>query len=121
MAITPVLFEAGTPQLASGMDAHLQKIAGFLRDTPAVTLAVSPIFTQADADALKTSADPNEAMRALGEQRLGAVREVLARGGIDAARLPGRVARRPLVEGAGAPRVELNPRAQAIDASPRGG
>jgi hypothetical protein len=122
VAITPVMFEPGTPQLTAGMDVHLQKIAGFLRDTPAVTLTVRPIFTQADADALKVAADQADALRALGEERLGAVRAALGQAGIDAARLPGRVSRRPLVEAAGAPRVELNPRGDpAAEEAARGG
>jgi hypothetical protein len=110
VAIRPVAFEPGTSNLVGGMDAHLQKIAGFLRDAPAVTLALEPIFTQADADALKAEGDPSDAMRALGEHRLGIVRDVLLRAGIDTARLQGRVPRRPLIEAAGASRVELNPR-----------
>ena len=121
VAITPVMFDPGTAQLATGMDAHLQKIGGFMRDTPAVKLAIKPIFTQADADALKDGADPADAMHALGEKRLAAVRETLGRAGIDAERLPGRVPRRPLVEGAGTPRVELNPRGQVVEDTPRGG
>jgi hypothetical protein len=121
VAITPVMFDPGTAQLAAGMDAHLQKIGGFMRDTPAVKLAIKPIFTQADADALKAGTDPADAMHALGEQRLAAVRETLGRAGVDAARLPGRVPRRPLVEGAGTPRVELNPRGQVVEDTPRGG
>ena len=110
VAITPVTFEPGTDRLADGMEAHLQKIAGFLRDTPAVNLALAPVFTQADADALKAQPDPSEALRALGEHRLTAVRAAFARAGISASRLPGRVPRRPLIEAAGASRVELNPR-----------
>jgi hypothetical protein len=110
VAITPVTFEPGTDRLTDGMEAHLQKIAGFLRDTPAVNLALQAVFTQADADALKAQADPTEAMRVLGEQRLTAVREAFARAGIKASRLQGRVPRRPLIEAAGASRVELNPR-----------
>lgn len=115
VAITPVTFDPGTGRLAAGMEAHLQKVAGFLRDAPAVTLALQAVFTQADADALKAAADPTDALRALGEARLGAVREALQRAGVDAARLQGRVPRRPLVEGAGASRVELNPRPPAVD------
>ncbi len=110
VAIRPVAFEPGTSHLVAGMDAHLQKIAGFLRDAPAVTLALTAIFTQADADALKAGGDPTDAMRALGEHRLGLVRDVLLRAGIDTARLQGRVPRRPLIEAAGASRVELTPR-----------
>jgi hypothetical protein len=111
IAISPVLFEPGTSRLAAGMDAHLGKVAGFLRDAPAVKLRLAPIFTQADADALGAQGDANGALRTLGEQRLEAVRALLARAGIAADRLPGRVARRPLVEAQGAARVELNPRA----------
>jgi hypothetical protein len=121
VAITPVLFDPGTSRLASGMDAHLQKVAGFLRDAPAVTLELAPVFTQADADALKAD-EASESLRTLGEQRLATVRESLGRAGIAAGRLPGRVSRRPLIEAAGSSRVELNPRAtEAPDRTPRGG
>src|SRR5205085_5369061 len=101
----------GTDRLTAGMDTHLQKIAGFLRDTPAVNLALQAIFTQADADALKAPGDPSEALHALGESRLTAVREAFQRAGVNAARLQGRVSRRPLIEAVGASRVEMNPRA----------
>jgi hypothetical protein len=121
VAIAPVLFDPGTSRLASGMDAHLQKVAGFLRDAPAVILELAAIFTQADADALEAG-DVPDALRKLGEQRLVAVRDSLARAGIAATRLPGRVARRPLIEATGASRVELNPRApEALDGVSRGG
>jgi len=49
-------------------------------------------------------------MRALGEGRLARVREAFKRAGVDAARLQGRVPRRPLIEAVGAARVEMNPR-----------
>jgi hypothetical protein len=121
VAITPVLFDPGTSTLASGMEAHIQKVAGFMRDSPAVTLELRPIFTQADADAIKAE-DANEALRTLGEQRLTTVRDALAKAGIAATRLPGRVSRRPLVEASGAARVELNPRAkETVESTSRGG
>jgi hypothetical protein len=50
-----------------------------------------------------------EALRALGTQRLEAVRQGLTRGGVvDASRLTGTVPRSPLIEAGGVPRVELD-------------
>jgi hypothetical protein len=116
VAIAPVTFEPGSDRMAAGMDAHLQKIAGFLRATPAVGLALQAIFTQADVDAVTGQGDQQEALHALGERRFAAVRAAFTGAGIDAARLAGRVSRRPLVEASGTARVELNPR--AVDALP---
>ena len=52
---------------------------------------------------------PAETLRALGTQRLEAVRQGLTRGGgVDASRLTGTVPRSPLIEAGGVPRVELD-------------
>ena len=121
VTIAPVTFEPGTDRLTAETETHLQKIAGFLKDTPAVGLELQAIFTRADVDALKAPGDPSEPLRALGEQRFAAVRTVLERAGIDGGRVRGRVPRRPLIEGAGAARVELNPRPVGELSSPPSG
>jgi outer membrane protein OmpA-like peptidoglycan-associated protein len=75
-----------------------------------MTLALEPIITQADVDALTGPTEAPDAMHTLGERRLEVVRNAFARAGIDAKRLQGRASRRPLVEAAGASRVEMTPR-----------
>jgi hypothetical protein len=110
VAITPVTFEPGTATMGAGMDAHLGQVADFLRGAPAMTLALEPIITQADVDARKGPTAAPDAMQTLGERRLEVVRGAFARAGIDAGRLQGRASRRPLVEAAGASRVEMTPR-----------
>jgi hypothetical protein len=112
VAITPVVFEAGTTELAPPMEAHLVEVAKFLRGSPELKLALEPILTQADVDALKKDRAQTplpDAMRQLAAERLDVVRQALAAaGGVDAARLSGVAPRTPLVEAAGAARVELN-------------
>ncbi len=117
VALTPILFEAGTAMLTPPMREHLDRIAEFMKDAPAVGVRLVPIFVQGDLDALRrarTAAGqgeelPPEALRELGTQRLDVVREGLARrGGVDASRLTGQTPRRPLVEGGAAARVELD-------------
>jgi len=51
---------------------------------------------------------PPDALRDLGTRRLEVVRQSLTQAGIDAARLGGTARRAPLVEAAGAPRVEFD-------------
>jgi hypothetical protein len=53
VALAPVVFEPGTVRLGPGMAPHLDRVAAFLRDTPALTVRLVPIATQADLDALK--------------------------------------------------------------------
>ncbi|HYE91936.1 MAG TPA: DUF748 domain-containing protein, partial [Terriglobales bacterium] len=136
VAIKPVVFMPGTAQPAAGMDAHLRDVAKFLKDTPAVTIALRPILTQADVDALRAAAPaaaappaapvpadaapttaapaaarapvPREALRDLAGKRLEAVRQTVAADGIDPARLTGTARGMPLIEAAGDARVELN-------------
>jgi outer membrane protein OmpA-like peptidoglycan-associated protein len=110
VAIAPLTFEPGTATMGAGMDAHLGHVAGFLRGAPAMTLALEPIITQADVDALTGPTEAPDAMHTLGERRLEVVRGAFARAGIDAKRLQGRASRRPLVEATGASRVEMTPR-----------
>jgi outer membrane protein OmpA-like peptidoglycan-associated protein len=159
VALAPVVFEAGTDRLGPGMEAHLQRVAEFLRGTPAVKAILEPVIIEADVQALKwagvlehlavrggstpdgevlerakreyrlrwpdrpvpatfdavvaelVTAEtlPADAMQKLGTRRIEAIRQSLARaGGVDAARLPGTAPRTPLVEAAGAPRVEFD-------------
>lgn len=117
VALAPVVFEPGTVRLLPAMASHLDRIAAFLRDAPSVALRLAPIFTQADLDALKQERGraglaeelPPAALRDLGTGRLDVVRQSLAeRGGVDAGRIVGSPRRVPLVEAAGAPRVELD-------------
>ncbi len=117
VALAPVLFEPGTARLAPAMSGHLDRIAAFLRDAPAVNLRLAPILIQADLDALKREravaglgeALPPDALRDLGARRLDVVRQgLIGRGGVDAGRLTGSSRRVPLVEAAGAARVELD-------------
>ena len=158
VALAPIVFEAGTDRLGQGMDPHLQKVAEFLRGTPAVKAILEPVLIDADVQALKRAqllarlggaADlapdanaaermkseyrarwpdrpvpdaldavvaelvraetlPPDATRTLAGGRIEAVRQTLARAGVDPARLPGSARRTPLVEAAGSPRVEFD-------------
>ena len=78
-----------------------------------MSLRLAPILTQADLDALKrelaTEELPPDALRDLGARRLDVVRQALTeRGRVDTGRLAGSSRRIPLVEAAGAARVELD-------------
>ena len=116
VAIDPVLFAAGTARLGPGMGPHLDRVAAFLRDAPALRAALVPVLTRADVDALKRAASPAaadapappEALRELTARRLDVVRQALAGGGVDATRLGAPTRRVPLVEAAGMGRVELD-------------
>jgi hypothetical protein len=54
--IWPVYFEAGGTSFARGFDRHAERLAGFLRDAPGVTLAMKPVLTVDDIAALKREA-----------------------------------------------------------------
>ncbi len=54
--IWPVYFEAGGTTFARGFDEHADRLAGFLRDAPGVTLAMKPVLTVDDIEALKREA-----------------------------------------------------------------
>jgi hypothetical protein len=115
VALAPVVFEPGTARLVPAMVGHLERIAAFLREASSVTLRLVPILTQADLDTLKRERVaaveqlPPDALSDLGARRLDVVRQGLTgRGGVDAGRLRGSSRRVPLVEAAGAARVELD-------------
>jgi hypothetical protein len=54
--IWPVYFEPGTARFAKGFDKHAERLAGFLREAPGVTLTMKPILTVDDVTALKRDA-----------------------------------------------------------------
>jgi hypothetical protein len=111
VALAPVVFEPGTDRLGAGMDAHLARVAEFLKQTPAVKVVLEPVILEADVEALKRAMGgtlPPDALRDLGTRRIEVIRERLARAGIDPARLGGTARRAPLVEAAGVPRVEFD-------------
>lgn len=111
LTLAPVVFAPGTAELVPAMSAHLDHVAAFLRAKPAVTVRVSPVLTQADLDALSGGAAgevPPERLRDLGARRLDAIRQRLTAAGIAPDRLVGTARRTPLVEAAGAARVELD-------------
>jgi hypothetical protein len=54
--IWPVYFEAGTTRITRDFEQHAERLAGFLRDAPGVTLAMKPVHTVEDLVALKRAA-----------------------------------------------------------------
>jgi hypothetical protein len=54
--IWPVYFEPGTTRFARDFDRHADRLAGFLRDAPGVTLAMKAVHTVEDIAALKREA-----------------------------------------------------------------
>jgi uncharacterized protein involved in outer membrane biogenesis len=73
--IWPVYFEAGTTTFAKDFDRHAERLAGFLRDAPGVSLDMKSVLTVADVVALK-----REAVR----QRIDAAAREPGQGGADA-------------------------------------
>src|SRR5216684_1294855 len=54
--IWPVNFEAGTTRIARDFEPQAERLAGFLRDAPGLTLAMKPVHTVEDIVALKREA-----------------------------------------------------------------
>jgi hypothetical protein len=54
--VEPVTFAAGSSVLSPAMEAHLVRVADFLRQSPFVNLALAPVPGPEDADALKGEA-----------------------------------------------------------------
>jgi hypothetical protein len=48
-----VVFAAGSSVIGPAMEGHLNRVAQFLRDTPAVALSLSPVVTAKDFDRLR--------------------------------------------------------------------
>jgi hypothetical protein len=53
VAVAPALFEPGTDHLAPEMGPHLERVAAFLRASPAVKVVLDPILVEADRQALR--------------------------------------------------------------------
>jgi uncharacterized protein involved in outer membrane biogenesis len=53
IAIQPIVFGAGSAEVAGDMGPHIDRIAALLRDKPALKLGLSAVSTNADVDALK--------------------------------------------------------------------
>ena len=53
VAIAPALFEAGTDHLGPEMGPHLDRVAAFLRATPAVKVVLDPIVVEPDRQVLR--------------------------------------------------------------------
>ncbi|HEX5816379.1 MAG TPA: DUF748 domain-containing protein [Methylomirabilota bacterium] len=76
--IDPVLFEAGTTDLAAGMEPHVDRLAQFLRDRPAVRLRLRPVLSIPDVTRLKRVALRERVRAQAGERTPTAMRDALA-------------------------------------------
>jgi hypothetical protein len=56
ISIWPVNFEPGTTTMRRGFDKHAERLATFLRQTPAIAFEMKPVMTVEDVDALKREA-----------------------------------------------------------------
>jgi hypothetical protein len=88
--IWPVYFEPGTTRFSEGFDRHAERLAGFLRDAPGVTLAMKPVLTVDDIVALKREAARRRIEAAAGEAGQAGADAAAAR--LFAERFPGRPA-----------------------------
>jgi hypothetical protein len=53
VTVDPVIFAAGSSVIGPAMEGHLNRVAQFLRDAPAVSLSLSPVVTSKDFDRLR--------------------------------------------------------------------
>jgi hypothetical protein len=86
--IWPVYFEPGTTRFAPGFDRQAQRVGRFLRDAPAVNLAMKSVLTVDDIAALKRDVVRQRLEGAAREAGAGGVEGAAAR--LFAERLPGR-------------------------------
>lgn len=70
LEVNPVKFPAGSAVVAPEMDTHLTRVADFLRRSPYVKLALSPIVTAEDAESLKTQELTARIQKLQGERKL---------------------------------------------------
>ena len=56
ISIWPVNFEPGTTTMRRGFDKHAERLATFLRQTPAIAFEMKSVMTVEDVDALKREA-----------------------------------------------------------------
>jgi hypothetical protein len=53
LKVDPVVFAAGSSVIGPAMEGHLNRVGQFLRDTPAISLALSPTVTAKDFERLR--------------------------------------------------------------------
>jgi hypothetical protein len=68
--VDPVRFEAGSAAVSPEMAQHLQRVGSFLKSSPFVKLAVTPVVTSADIASLKTQEVTARIQRLQREQRI---------------------------------------------------
>jgi hypothetical protein len=56
ITIWPVYFDPGTTRMKRGFDAHAERLAEFMRQTPAIAYALKPVMTVDDVTALRRDA-----------------------------------------------------------------
>ena len=74
LSVNPVTFQAGTATPQPEMAQHLDRLATFLRDRPAIRVQLRPVLTVADAEPLKLEA-LRERLRTRGGETDAALRE----------------------------------------------
>ena len=77
--VNPVLFDAGTTTLASDMAAHVDNLAQFMRDKPAVRLLMRPVLSIDDVTRLKRQALRERVRAQAGERTPTAMRDALTK------------------------------------------
>ena len=77
--VNPVLFEAGTTTLAQGMADHVEKLAQFMRDRPAVRLQLRPVLSIDDVTRLKRQVLRERVRTQAGERTPTAMRDALGK------------------------------------------
>ena len=79
LQVNPVLFEGGTTDLAPGMAEHVDRLAQFMRDKPAVRLLLRPILSIDDVTRLKRMALRDRVRAQAGERTPTAMRDALTK------------------------------------------
>jgi outer membrane protein OmpA-like peptidoglycan-associated protein len=77
LRVNPVLFEPGTATLAAGMAEHVDNLAAFLKEKPAIRLRQRPVLTVEDVTRLKRVALRERVRASAGERSPTAMREAL--------------------------------------------
>jgi hypothetical protein len=77
--VNPLLFEAGTTTLAQGMTEHVEKLAEFMRERPAVRLQLRPVLSIDDVTRLKRQALRERVRTQAGERTPTAMRDALGK------------------------------------------
>jgi hypothetical protein len=84
--VNPVTFPAGSAVLGPGMGQHLLRVADFMRQTPYVSLTLTPVIAPGDLDVLKAEAVAAKVQQFAKER--GIAEQVMAIRGYFAVRLP---------------------------------